>query len=192
MYTQMTRHLRTLAAALATSLLLANGAFAAPITNTSTGSIGGVAGSVTQGTITLNVNTLAIVKKAYDLNNAEIADGGNVAKGQTIWILIYLHNSSTAQVNDLRMTDNLTSTGLTLVSGSLQYLNAAATSAPNFGTGSGSMFATSPWVSGGSLPAQLSVTGTSPAETIQLGGASNQYNIPAQSVTALRFQVVVQ
>lgn len=189
------RNSRVVAVALAFSLLLGQAAFA-QVQNTATGSIAGTVGSVTSGSISLTVNTLEVKKEAYDLAGNLIATNngtGNVAKGQTIWVYIYLQNISTGQISDLRLEDNLAdkngdgvagdATGLGYV-GSLEY--AVVTGAPTY---SSITWATPP-------VGTAAVTGTDATAVIRLGkdrtGTGTAYNLPGGQAVAIRFQAIVK
>jgi len=93
--------------ALLGALSISTAALAGIITNTGTGTIGGVLLTVTEGVVTFDVQTFAVKKIAFDLNNDEIVTGAKVAKGQIIWMVLYVDNITPGQVSDLRLSDNL-------------------------------------------------------------------------------------
>lgn len=185
------------AAGFALSILLGHSTAFAQVENTASGSIAGAVDSVTSGSITLTVNTLQVRKEAYDLAGNLIAANngtGSVAKGQTIYVYIYLENVSTGQIDDLRLEDNLNdrngdgtagdATGLSFVDSSLQY--AQVTGTPTY--------ASIPWTAPAGT-ATVSGTGTNAIIRLGLdrtGTTGSAYNLPAGQSVAIRFRAVVQ
>jgi len=76
-------------------------------------------------TLTVTSANLAVVKVAFvdDNTGTQIADGSTVAAGVIIKFIIYVDNTTTATVNDVRIDDFLNDVGFTYQVGSLLWNN---------------------------------------------------------------------
>lgn len=194
--------------------MAASPAMAATITNTGTGSIAGQTGTLTSGNVSLDVQSLSITKKVYDLAGTELAGSNNkVAKGQTVWVVLYVDNTSNATVQDVRVKDNLgdangdgttgDSSGMSYVASSMEYLTGSVASASSPGTSS-----TSPgWFhTGGNWTAKTDTfsnadelglsSGSGATAVLSMGGtnvAGDNKTVDLQplKITAFRFKVTI-
>lgn len=194
-------------------LSMSNPVLAATITNTGTGNIAGQSGTLSSGSVSLDVQSLGITKRVYDLAGTELAGANNkVAKGQTVWIVLYVDNTSNATVQDVRVKDNLSDangdgttgdlSGFSYVTNSLEFLSGAVASAATPGTSS-----TSPgWFhTGGNWTAktdvlsnadEIGVTGTGSSAVITMGGTgvagdNRVVDLQPLKITAIRFKVTI-
>lgn len=195
-----------LVAALLGVIALSNPAEAALITNTSSGTIAGTAGTLTSGSIQLDVQTLAIIKKVYDTSGTEILTTAKVAKGQTLYILLYVDNIGAAVISDLRVKDDLNdsngdgttgdSSGLTYVAGSLEFLSGsvatAAAPGTNSGAGAGWYHTVGNWTAKTDVVSGVDELGAA-GTVVSMGGAAANLavNMAASKITAFRFRVTV-
>ena len=81
-------------------------AFAAD--NTATGNIAGIDADLNDSnTITLTTTTLALVKAAFLADGTPVTTGSSLAKGTVVKFLIYIDNSTAAQVDSVNVSDTL-------------------------------------------------------------------------------------
>lgn len=208
----MTKRLKSLQAAFAVSAALwiaAAPANAVTITNTGTGNIAGNNGTLSSGSVSLDVQSLGITKRVYDLAGTELAGANNkVAKGQTVWVVLYVDNTSNATVQDIRVRDNLgdangdgTATdpsGFNYVANSLELLSLGtvntATSPGTSSTAPG-WFHTGTWQTRTDLASaadELGVTGSGGSAIITLGQTDNAaVDLQPLKITAFRFKVTI-
>lgn len=186
---------------------------AATITNTGTGNIAGQSGTLSSGSVSLDVQSLGITKRVYDLAGTELAGANNkVAKGQTVWIVLYVDNTSNATVQDVRVKDNLADangdgtpgdlSGFSYVTNSLEFLSGSVASAATPGTSStapGWFHTPANWTAKTDVLSnadEIGITGTGANAVITMGGTNvagdnKTVDLLPLRITAIRFKVTI-
>lgn len=186
---------------------------AATITNTGTGNIAGQSGTLSSGSVSLDVQSLGITKRVYDLAGTELAGANNkVAKGQTVWIVLYVDNTSNATVQDVRVKDNLSDangdgttgdlSGFSYVANSLEFLSGAVASASTPGTSStspGWFHTPANWTAKTDVLSnadEIGVSGAAGSAIITMGGTgvagdNKAVDLQPLKITAMRFKVTI-
>lgn len=145
--------------------------------------------------ITLEKTDLSLVKQSRDSTGNVLADGANVTPGQQIWFVLYIDNVTDFPAAGIRISDVLDESAFTYIPDSLQSTTVAS------GADDATLWA-SPWVSltdAVGAPddiASITDTGGPPdKETLTVGEVSGQQNdpvnIPANTISAVRFRVTV-
>jgi hypothetical protein len=185
-----------LAVGIALLMMLFTPTLALAATNQATGDIAGVdADLADSNTFTMTSQALALVKKAFDASGTAIADSSTLAKGTTVKFLIYVNNKVDQATNDVSLRDILAATFL-YQAGTLKTSTAVAACALLACTGAeeAAIFTD---VNGTAAKTDavdadvVSIAGT----TIDAGNqnvANGALNIPANTVFALLFTVVLQ
>ena len=170
-------------------LLVVSPTISLAATNTATGTVAGVASTLTDSNIlTLTTTTLGLTKAAFLADGTPITTGSALAKGTTVKFLIYIDNTTAAAVDSVNVSDVLAATfgyqaGTIKVDASQ---NTGATAA-NIYTAANAAAALTDAVSAADV---AGITGS----TISAGFAAGNANlvVPVGKVWAMLFTVQVQ
>lgn len=170
--------------------------------NAALGGIGGIANGTLVGgdgtgdaRVSLYAVDLALVKQARALDGTVLPDQAVVIPGNELYFLLYVDNTTDADVPDLQITDLLDETQFAYVPGSLEYtLVPSGSSDPVIW--SGAWLALTDALGVPDDPASIQDTGGRPGpDRIAFGADPTQINqplrVPAHQLRAVRFRVRV-
>ncbi|MCP3978913.1 MAG: hypothetical protein GY716_06220 [bacterium] len=170
--------------------------------NSATGGIAGLNnGTLTNGDgsgdaqLAVTALDLALVKQARDLTGAVLAAGANVLPGQEIYFVLYVDNTTSFPVADLRITDLIDESQFTYVSTSLEQTTVASGS-NDAAIWAGTWTGLTDGVGGPDDAASAVDTGGPAAEdSITIGAVPGQanttVNLSGPNLRAYRFRVTV-
>ncbi len=105
-------------------MLLGTSAFAA--TNQATYPGGGGVSLTNSGVITINAAALGITKEARNLNGNNLGASASIPSGMQFYFVLYVDNSSSVDISDVRFIDAIDTGAFTVVPTSFEILNTVA------------------------------------------------------------------